>query len=132
MSKKQNTKKCPCGSGKAYPSCCEPYINGTEIAPNPEALMRSRFTAYAQLNEAYVLASWHASTRPNELNLHKEPIIKWTRLKIIDSSDNRVEFIAVHKVNGKAHKLHERSQFIQEQGRWFYVDGDVESLNAKA
>ena len=92
--------------------------------------MRSRFSAYTQMNEPYILASWHESTRPDQLELDKEPVINWTRLKIISSHQDQVEFIAVHKVNGKAHKLRERSRFIQEQGRWFYVDGDVKNESA--
>ena len=38
---------CPCGSGLAYEACCGPIIAGAPAA-TAEALMRSRYSAYAR------------------------------------------------------------------------------------
>ena len=86
--------------------------------------MRSRFTAYALGNEQYLLDSWHESTRPESIDI--DPAMQWIRLSIIDSDDNdHVEFAATYRVQGRAHKLHENSRFIFEDGQWFYVDGVI-------
>lgn len=123
---------CPCGSGNYVDKCCERYILIGEIPPTAETLMRSRYTAYTLGREDYLLATWHTSTRPVELNLANEIATQWLGLKVkqhsYDSSDPThatVEFIARYKVNGRAHRLHEVSQFVYEDGRWFYVDGAV-------
>ncbi len=90
--------------------------------------MRSRYTAFTKNNEAYLLQSWHRSTRPQALSLADHKNIKWIELKVLkhESEDSKaiVEFIARYKMNGKAEKVHELSRFIKEDERWFYVDGD--------
>lgn len=85
--------------------------------------MRSRFSAFAINDEAYLLRSWHRRTRPQSLKL--EQSVKWVKLKIIDSNHDHVEFIATSKIQGKAHRLHERSRFVLEGGEWFYLDGEI-------
>jgi len=129
MSKK--TTSCPCGSGHTFQDCCGRYIEGEHLAPTPEALMRSRYSAYALGNEPYLLATWHASTRPEKLNLDEQTTIKWSGLDIIsapgaEGDTGFVEFVARFKDNGRAGKLHERSRFRRENDRWYYVDGDIE------
>ncbi len=124
------TESCPCGSTKPYTACCARYIEDGEVAPTAEALMRSRYTAYTLLKEAYLLASWHPSTRPAELGLADEALTKWIGLDVKrheqqDAEHAIVEFVARYKVNGRAHRLQELSRFVKEAGRWFYVDGDV-------
>ena len=123
MNKKKNETSCPCGSGKPLSSCCEPVINGTSLAVTAEALMRSRYTAYVLQDEQYLLESWHSTTRPVSIDMNSSE--QWLRLKIINSSENHVEFIATYRLQGKAHKLHENSRFIFEEGKWFYVDGEI-------
>ena len=114
---------CFCGSGKSLRNCCEPVINATLPAASAEILMRSRYTAYTQQNEQYLLDTWHSSTRPDSIDM--DDSIQWLRLKIINSEKNHVEFIATHRINGKAHKLHEKSRFILEDEKWYYVDGEM-------
>lgn len=118
---------CPCGSGDPYASCCEPILGG-KLPDTAEQLMRSRYTAFTRNNEAYLLESWHQSTRPKALNLVDDRNIKWVDLKVLrhESGDTSaiVEFVARYKVNGKAAKIHELSRFTKEGDRWFYVDGD--------
>lgn len=91
--------------------------------------MRSRYTAYTLLREDYLLATWHSSTRPEKLELATDPV-KWIGLKILNceagqAADTRgaVTFEARYKVNGKAHKMRETSQFVFEDDHWFYVSG---------
>ena len=85
--------------------------------------MRSRYTAYVLKNEQYLLDSWHSSTRPESIDIHTSE--KWIRLKIVDSDEEQVEFIATYRVQGKAHKMHEKSRFVFEAGKWFYIDGVI-------
>jgi SEC-C motif domain protein len=91
--------------------------------------MRSRYEAFAALDRDWLLASWHASTRPQQLEV--DPATKWLGLDIkdhavIDDSHAEVEFVArFRKGGGRAQRLHERSRFVREDGRWYYVDGDI-------
>ena len=120
---------CPCGSGKPLAGCCGQHLDWQAPAPDAEALMRSRYTAYVLGSETYLLNTWHSTTRPATLNLDEGPRPRWIGLTvkrhaIIDADHAVVEFIARYKVNGRAFKLHETSRFVREGGRWFYVDGD--------
>ncbi len=121
---------CYCGNQKTFAHCCAQYLNKNSIAPNAEALMRSRYTSYVLECEDYLLATWHTTTRPASLALNTEPKTKWLGLEVIRHEVNAqnasraiVEFIARYKVNGRAHRLHEVSHFVREDGVWFYVDG---------
>ncbi|MEW6165699.1 MAG: YchJ family metal-binding protein [Pseudomonadota bacterium] len=117
---------CPCGSGRGFADCCGPYLAGT-AAPTAEALMRSRYTAYVRMDEAYLLATWHAGTRPARLDLEPTRWIGLTvrRHEMQDADHAVVEFVARYKVGGRAHLLHETSRFVRADGRWFYVDGET-------
>lgn len=144
--------RCPCQSGKSYRDCCESYHLGA-IAPSPEALMRSRYSAYALNLLDYVHASWHADTRPTSLleeqssgqsvqqsvqqspqqsvqQSTQESPQEWKGLQVFSSGaegDNgAVHFCAVCRENGCWHALEERSRFVCEAGRWYYLDGDTE------
>jgi len=121
MKKKKSVTPCPCGSGKDLDQCCRPYMDGSLSAPTAEALMRSRYTAYALQDSQYLLDSWHASTRPESIDL--DPALQWIRLRILNSNGNHVEFVASYRLQGRAHSLHENSRFVFEDGNWFYVDG---------
>jgi SEC-C motif-containing protein len=92
-----------------------------------ESLMRSRYAAYTMNNADYLLASWHASTRPAELDLSREErFVKWMSLDVLstqaggkDDEAGVVEFVARYKVNGRAQRLHEISRFRKEDGTGF-------------
>jgi uncharacterized protein YchJ len=43
----------------------------------------------------------------------------------IDADHAEVEFVARSRLAGRGQRLHERSRFVREEGRWFYVDGDL-------
>jgi len=126
---------CPCGLGASHAVCCGRYsAPGGVAAPTAEALMRSRYSAYVLGDEVWLLASWHASTRPERLGLAEEtPPLKWLGLDIVATRDGRegdaagtVEFVARYKQGGRACRLREISRFVCEDGRWYYVDGDVD------
>ena len=118
---------CPCDSGKAYNSCCQPYHQGL-AAPSALALMRSRYSAYALELTEYLMATWHPDSRPSSLNLSEDPAIKWIGLAINlakqDAIDHAtVEFVARYKLAGKAYRLHELSEFKKLDQRWYYLSG---------
>jgi SEC-C motif domain protein len=99
------------------------------VPQTAEALMRSRYAAFAAQDEAWLLATWHASTRPASVPF--EPDTRWLGLevrahRVIDDSHAEVEFVArCRHGGGKAVRLHERSRFVKEGGRWYYLDGDL-------
>lgn len=119
---------CPCGRPLAYADCCGRYHAGA-AAPDAEALMRSRYTAYVYALEPYLLATWHESSRPPRLDLADDATTRWLGLQVkrhaATGADSAiVEFVARCKSGGRAHRLHETSRFVREDGRWYYVDGD--------
>jgi SEC-C motif domain protein len=125
-------KLCPCQSSENFSDCCEPIISGKKTAETAEALMRSRYSAYTFNNVHYLLKTWHHSTRPEFKDFDSENITKWISLVVKkveggERSDIRgkVEFIAAAKAMGSITTLHEISNFIKEDGLWFYVDGDI-------
>ena len=128
-----NSTSCPCGrtTAKGQPlalaACCGVYHAG-QPAPDAESLMRSRYSAFVLGDVPYLLATWHSSQRPAELTL--EAGAKWLGLdirqhRVTGDQTAEVEFVARFRVGGKAVRQHERSRFVREDGRWFYVDGDV-------
>ncbi len=91
--------------------------------------MRSRYAAYVLKLEDYLLATWHPSTRPSELELSADDS-KWLGLDVRvhrqqDETHATVEFVARYRIAGRGHRLHELSCFVFEDGRWFYVDGEL-------
>jgi SEC-C motif-containing protein len=92
--------------------------------------MRSRYTAFVMGDERYLLATWHPRTRPAEAK--SEPGTKWLGLEVrdqreVDATHAEVEFVARCRIAGRAVRLHERSRFVREEGRWYYLDGDVKA-----
>lgn len=125
--KKESAESCPCGSGDALDACCARW-HRTLDAPTAEALMRSRYSAFVLRNESYLLATWHPDTRPASVDFEAGTkwlglIVKSARLTGPDRAE--VEFVARYRVGGgPAVRIHERSRFVCEEGRWLYVDGD--------
>jgi len=116
---------CPCG-GVEYAQCCGRFIEGNAVPQTAEELMRSRYTAYTMRNEPYLKATWHVSTRPEEPVVENDGT-KWLGLEVRKHApggeEATVEFVARCKIGGRAHRLHEISRFLREEGRWYYVDG---------
>lgn len=102
----------------------------TDLPETAEALMRSRFDAFKRGDGAWLLETWHPSTRPADLDLADNP--RWRGLQVLDTVDGEpqdtagiVEFRATYIADGELGILHERSRFVREDSRWYYVDGDV-------
>lgn len=128
-------KSCPCGSRKSYIDCCGLYISEEQIAPTPEALMRSRYTAFTQANIDYITATMKGKVSvdfdPPSAKQWAEQVL-WQGLQVINAPLTKenacvgfVEFIARYQLQGRDEFIHEVSEFHQENGRWYYVDGKV-------
>jgi len=92
--------------------------------------MRSRYTAFVVGDAAYLQRSWHPTTRPAHLDLDAD--LRWLRLDILAKrgggpfdTEGTVEFEAIHRDAAGRGVLREHSRFVREDGRWFYLDGDV-------
>lgn len=132
--KKTSGTPCPCGLPKTYATCCGVFHADTP-APTAEALMRSRYSAYVLDLEPYLLATWHTSKRPPSLDPGDDGKVRWLGLEIkrqesTGADSAIVEFVARYRVAGRAHRLHETSRFLREDGRWYYLDGEFPEKDA--
>jgi len=128
-------KQCPCGSGRSYAECCEPYIKGRAKAPSAEALMRSRYSAYAEHEIDFIINSCLARGKndidPKSTRDWSEKST-WLGLKIIltekggpEDNEGTVEFEALYERDGLKEVHHETARFKKENSEWFYEDGHV-------
>lgn len=93
--------------------------------------MRSRYCAFVVGDAEYLLRSWHASTRPAEMELDAE--ISWKRLLIESTSaggpfdnEGEVTFTAIARTAEGRLEQREHSLFVRsDEGRWVYVNGDA-------
>lgn len=118
---------CPCGRPARYALCCGRYHEGPLAgqAPDPESLMRSRYTAFVKDLRPYLLDTWHASERPAAID-PPEPGLTWLGLTVREArltaaDEGIVSFVARYKIGGRAHRLEEVSRFVREDGVWRYV-----------
>lgn len=116
---------CPCGLGDDYAVCCGRFHAGA-AAPTAEALMRSRYSAFALGDAGYLLRTWHPSARPRALTL--DPAIQWTRLAVLETEGGglfdaagTVRFRAVYVKHGQRHVLAETSRFVRRHKQWSYL-----------
>jgi SEC-C motif-containing protein len=127
---------CPCGRlderrrPLPFGGCCGRFLADFDQLPAPdaEALMRSRYCAFVRQDAGYLLATWHPEHRPPSLDF--EPGLQWLGLEVrehrrLDETRAEVEFVARSRLAGRAHRLHERSRFVRENGRWYYLDGEM-------
>lgn len=121
-------RSCPCGSGNGYAECCEPLHEGA-AAVTAEALMRSRYAAYAVGDAAYLLRTWHPRTRPERIDLDGRT--RWVGLDVrqvaggaADDETGTVCFVAAYQRDGRPGELAETSEFVRRAGRWVYLDGE--------
>lgn len=117
---------CPCGLGDDYDACCG-RLHAGAAALTAESLMRSRYSAFAVGDAAYLLRTWHPSARPQTLSL--DPGITWTRLAVLETRDGgifdavgTVRFRAVYVKDGQRGVLDETSRFVRQGKRWTYLD----------
>lgn len=124
---------CPCGSGAELKLCCEPFLKGTQHAPTPEALMRSRYTAHVQANIPYIRETLAQEARKD---FDENAVRKWATesewigLNILKAEDRKVEFVAKYRPTKdpktEVIEHHEVALFRKDarQGHWYFVDGD--------
>ncbi len=131
---------CPCGTGKALPECCAPYIDGTDKPEAAESLMRARYTAHTLGNMAYILSTHHPATRTD---IDEAATARWARdsewlgLEIIsvegggkDDDKARIEFMARYRDGGRRrHTHHERGLFERYHSQWYFRDAEVPDVN---
>ncbi|MTE17899.1 hypothetical protein F0L17_01870 [Streptomyces sp. TRM43335] len=121
---------CPCGLSAPYGECCARYHRGPSPAPTAEALMRSRYSAFAVRDRGYLLRTWHPDTRPTRLDL--DPHVRWRRLEILSTTggspfhtEGTVAFRAHYTERGRPgapEVLEEHSRFARHEGAWVYLD----------
>ncbi|WP_241973549.1 YchJ family protein [Cryobacterium sp. TMT2-15-1] len=123
----QRPRPCPCLSGNPYSACCGRFHRGDAFAPTAEALMRSRYAAFAVGEPDYLLTTWHPLTRPEVLELDAD--VRWLRLEIERTkqggpfdTEGVVEFTAHSRSGGVSSQQHEISRFVRLNRRWVYQD----------
>ncbi|MEQ8266096.1 MAG: YchJ family protein [Parvibaculum sp.] len=124
---------CPCSSGLAFSDCCEPYLTGAKQPPLPEALMRSRYSAFATGNIAYLEETLLPGTRDDfdrKGAAEWAAASEWTGLEVRHTEkggpgedEGVVEFVAHYRQDGVGRVHHETARFARKDGRWWYVDG---------
>lgn len=123
-------KACACGSGVSYVNCCGQYIDGILVAPTPEALMRSRYTAYTQAHITYISQTMQGPAAKGfdaDSAQQWSTQVCWLGLRVLASHESEnegsVEFIAFfNDAQNKAQQLHENSLFKKINSCWYYVD----------
>lgn len=126
---------CPCGragsfGASTFARCCGRYTGpGASPAPDPESLMRSRYSGYVRGDVAHLLATWHRATRPRRLTLDAGP--QWLGLQVLSAASagdtGTVAFVATYRgADGRVRRMRERSTFRRVGGRWLYVDGQFD------
>lgn len=126
---------CPCGSGHELAACCGPYLAGERAAPTPEALMRSRYSAFVTVNIDYLHDTLAPEARSDFERTETEiwaKDSKWLGLTINAAEGGgegedtgTVDFTARYRNKGQPYAHRELSNFRREGGRWFYVDGQI-------
>jgi SEC-C motif domain protein len=121
---------CYCGSQRAFCDCCAPYIQGLKTAPSAEALMRSRYSAYASGAMDYILNTY-AKAQRSTLSLQdlQNNNTHWCKLDVLKAKEQgekaQVEFCAYSQEENNYFLLHELSEFCQENKQWRYVQGHI-------
>lgn len=127
---------CPCGSGRVAKACCGPVLDGAP-APTPEALVRSRFTAYATAAVGHLVRTWAPEPARTDVAAWRDELAAWcaavsfdalTVLEAhVDGDRGTVRFRAALRRGDEDLSFEETSRFVRRDGRWLYVDGDVDA-----
>lgn len=128
-------EKCPCGLEQQFEQCCGPFIQGKNHPQTAEQLMRSRYSAFVKVDVDYIRDTHHPEKRsevsPEETREWAEQS-EWLGLDILgtekggpEDSEGEVEFVCKYIQNGKPVNHHERSQFVKQDGKWFFYDAAI-------
>lgn len=123
-------KPCPCGLGM-YEDCCGIYHHKNQAAPTAEALMRSRYSAYALGLIDYVYQTHHPKHRGDKAGMQQwAEQVRFVQLEVLDTFQGqpqdkigKVSFRAHYVLEGQRQVLKETSRFKRYKGQWVYVDG---------
>jgi SEC-C motif-containing protein len=122
-------KVCPCGSQKRFLDCCGLYIQKKILPETPEALMRSRYTAYVEERIDYIRRTMRGAALLSFDKKSASRKVVWLGLEVISSSHDQnnpsigyVEFKARYRDNQETVCIHERSKFERIERKWYYVD----------
>lgn len=123
--------KCYCGNNKSYQACCEIFHLNHGKTETAQQLMRSRYSAFVLANGNYLMDTHHVTTRPTA---EKKAIVKWaksvkwikleiqeTTKGLLDDTKGTVTFNAYFYENGNVEVIHEKSAFIKEKNKWYYL-----------
>ncbi|WP_405014555.1 YchJ family protein [Kitasatospora sp. NBC_01539] len=120
------TAPCPCGLAGPYGGCCGRLHRGAAAAATAEQLMRSRYSAFAARDAAYLLRTWHPDARPPRIDF--DPGLRWDRLEVLSATDGgafhtegTVHFRAHFTDGGERGAMEEHSRFVRLDGAWVYV-----------
>jgi len=120
--------KCPCGSELKYKKCCKTYHDG-RIPKDALLLMKSRYSAYALGQSKYIIKTNYKNSDDIENIKEFSKNSTFKKLKIIEfiDSDEKafVTFKATIFLYGNDSSFTEKSTFIKENEKWFYVDGEM-------
>ena len=132
---------CPCGSRQDFERCCGEFLQARATPDTAEQLMRSRYSAFCKKKVDYLIATVHPLKRQpgDRENLTRSFYnTRWLGLKIIEcraidtgeggEEGAQVEFAAFFceaTDKQRIDQLHERSNFIRQDGCWYYVDGEL-------
>lgn len=121
------TPACPCGRPLAYDACCGRVHGRLATAGSAEDVMRARYSAYVGHLEAFLLESWHPSTRPASVPFDRA--LRWTGLTVVDTvaggpfdATGEVRFVATFERSGVSGTLAEHSRFERLPTGWVYAD----------
>lgn len=127
--------RCPCASGKDYADCCQPYLEGGLAAPTAEALMRSRYSAFAKVKIDYLQETLAPKSRKGFDAASIEQWAKaaeWTGLEVKETqgggendTTGMVHFVAKYAIQDQEQDFEETAHFVKQDGKWLYVDGEV-------
>ena len=122
---------CYCGNNKTYKTCCEVFHLNNGKTDTAQQLMRSRYSAFVLAKGDYLMQTHHSSTRPIS---EKKAIVKWTKsvewikLEVLETAKGlkkndkgTVTFNAYFYENGGVNTIHEKSAFIKENDKWYYL-----------
>jgi len=124
---------CPCCSTRNLDDCCGPIIQGAIIAPTAEALMRSRYTAFAMRKLDHVEQT-HAPEVYNDFNRAEAERLaeecEWRGLEIRKSSETgdtaEIEYVLKFRLEQQNIAKVAVSRFRRENGRWLFVNCDID------
>jgi SEC-C motif-containing protein len=128
---------CPCRLTASDPltfsACCEPYLARKSQPPTAEALMRSRYSAFAKGDIDYLFDTLAPDQRKDfnrEATSDWANKSQWLGLDIVETDQGQpgdatgtVTFVAHFNRDGKklAHKEKSLFRFQPKDGRWYFA-----------